>query len=152
MAFFHCCFFWGNRGKVMSFQILLMCISCFSMFAFHNAWSNQEQPNLAFVPVYCSKTDPQKNACRKELACFSWLISIWKVFTFGRILSLQRGSPTMEEGSGHFGRVLHHFASKRDPPTTWERTNALGNTVLKEREFELLPLNMASQEHFGWFS
>ena len=92
----------------------------FSMFAFHNARSNQEHPNLAFVPVYCSRTDPQINAWRKEIACFFLINFNIKSVHFWTNFELAKGVPHNGGGKWPFCRVLHHFASKRDPPTTWD--------------------------------
>ena len=59
MAFFHRVFS-GGRRKGDVFPNSLMCISCFQ--CLH---STMCEANMAFVPVYCSRTDPHKNAWRK---------------------------------------------------------------------------------------
>ena len=62
---FSTCFFWGRR-KGVAFPNSLMCISCFQCLHSTMCEVTRKKPNVAFVPVYYSRTHPTKNAWRKS--------------------------------------------------------------------------------------
>ena len=62
---FSTCFFWGRR-KGVAFPNSLMCISCFQCLHSTMCEVTRQKPNVAFVPVYYSRTHPTKNAWRKS--------------------------------------------------------------------------------------
>ena len=57
MAFFHRVFS-GGRRKGDVFPNSLMWISCFQCLHSTMCEVNRKRPNMAFVPAYCSRTDP----------------------------------------------------------------------------------------------